>query len=307
MLRAVHVGGLDTILTTYQALFAEVPKRNLTYVGPMHERALVQDEAGRPRTIVRLVVRHAKPADVGIYVDHGAHPNAIRTAAAACIDAGLRVTPLTAASLNGNGFATQVRGILMPGGWAAHYRTDITSTGVKNVARFVQRGGGYVGICAGAFFATTDVRWEGESLVYPLDLMAGVADGPLDAVAPWPGHALAELRLEPGHTLTKGLAAKRQAFYLGGPALHPRDDSGARIVARYTRGNAPAILTTRRGKGRVFLSGVHLEYDLTSDRDDLAWPENAGRLKDPEPDWDLFPAGRPLGDRQAPVARSYEA
>ncbi len=271
-------------------LGAVLAERKLEQTGRM-ELEHAPPEATHTRE--RVFVRPRARVDIGLYTDHGAHPNAVRTAAAACFDAGLSLRPLTAAQLNDGSFADQVRCLLMPGGWAEPYTHDIGPEGVAHVRRFVERGGGYVGICAGAFYACATIRWEGDDFDYPLDLVQAKAVGSLHAIAPWPKHALAELALERRHPLAKGLEARRQAFYLGGCALElaspPKD--GARVVARYAKGGQPAVVTFKRRMGRIFLSGVHLEYDLTSARDDLTWPESEGKLKDPEADWDLLQRG----------------
>ena len=287
--RNVPTRGIErgTFPSDLRAVLAE---RKLEHTGRFeYEDVAPEDTHARERVFVRPRGR----VDIGLYTDDGAHSNAVRTAAAACFDAGLSLRPLTAAQLNDGSFADQVRCLLMPGGWAEPYTHDIGPQGVAHVRRFVERGGGYVGICAGAFYACATIRWEGDDFDYPLDLVQAKAVGSLHAIAPWPKHALADLELDRRHPLAKGLEAKRKAFYLGGCALElaspPKD--GARVVARYAKGGQPAVVTFKRRRGRVFLSGVHLEYDLTSARDDLTWPESEGMLKDPEADWDLLQRG----------------
>ncbi|MDJ0974946.1 MAG: BPL-N domain-containing protein [Planctomycetota bacterium] len=232
-------------------------------------------------------------ADIGLYTGLGAHPNAVKTAAAACLHAGLTIRPLTPGQVNDGSFRKQVRCLLVPGGWAGDYVIDVDAKGAKHVRSFIDGGGGYVGVCAGAFFAASRIRWEGIEYDYPLDLFEGPAIGPIEKVAPWPQHALAALKLDASHAMAKGLGTQRQAFYLGGPwfELKAPKGSSVEVVARYAEGGAPAIVTFRRKRGRVFLSGVHIEYDLTSAKDDISWPESEGRLKDPESDWDLFQRG----------------
>lgn len=246
-----------------------------------------------PRVEVGVAVSVRGKADVGIYVGPGAHPNAIRTASAAVVAARLVPTPLIASDINGGGFAKRVRTVLFPGGWAADYRRDIAKSGIRHIESFVDKGGGYIGVCAGAFFAFPEVRWVGEKIAYPLKLIDGVAEGPIDGIAPWPTHALAPLRIDTKHPLAKDLDEQRFAFYLGGPVLQPTEKAmrAVQVLARYREGGGPAILTSRRKKGRVFLTGVHIEYDLTSGRDDLLWPESEGKLVDRESDWDIFQRG----------------
>ena len=50
----------------------------------------------------------------------------------------------------------------------------------------------------------------------------------------------------------------------------------------------PLMVAFSKGEGRVFLSAVHIEYDLTSEVDHTEWPENEKGIDDPESDWDLL-------------------
>ena len=65
-------------------------------------------------------------------------------------------------------------------------------------------------------------------------------------------------------------------------------DRDVTVLARFAVTGDPAMVTFTSGDGRVFLSSPHLEYDLTSRRDQLAWPENEKGIDDPEGDWDLL-------------------
>ena len=254
---------------------------------------LVGVKGAEKQVMHRLFVDTDKQVEVGIYADAGAHPNAVRAAAAACMAANLRVRPLTKGQINDGSFAKKIRCLLMPGGWAAHYVRDIDAEGREYIRRFIKTGGGYVGVCAGAYFACATVQWDGTDLDYPLDLVACKAVGPVAAIAPWPKHAVTGIEIDARSTLGQGLGGKRQAFYLGGCAFDfgAKPPSRATVLARYTAGGAPAVVTLTHGRGKVFLTGPHLEYDLTSDRDDLTWPERLGGIEDTESDWDVFQRG----------------
>jgi glutamine amidotransferase-like uncharacterized protein len=71
------------------------------------------------------------------------------------------------------------------------YAQDISPRGKENIRAFVHNGGGYVGICGGAYFAAERVRWLGQQLpMTPLGLFAGAATGPLDEIAPYPNYTM---------------------------------------------------------------------------------------------------------------------
>ena len=50
--------------------------------------------------------------------------------------------------------------LIMPGGRDKPYQESFTGDGVKTIRDFVQRGGTYIGICAGAYFACENIEFE---------------------------------------------------------------------------------------------------------------------------------------------------
>jgi len=50
--------------------------------------------------------------------------------------------------------------LIMPGGSGSKQAEKLGAVGRENVRRFVRNGGGYVGICAGAYLATTNYPWS---------------------------------------------------------------------------------------------------------------------------------------------------
>jgi hypothetical protein len=57
------------------------------------------------------------------------------------------------------------------------------------------------------------------------------------------------------------------------------------ILATYAVNGKPAVVAYSAGKGRVFLSGVHPEFEEGSDRDGVTWDDD---LFDPESEWPLM-------------------
>ena len=64
-----------------------------------------------------------------------------------------------------------------------------------------------------------------------------------------------------------------------------------KVLARYGEKGDPAIVAFSRGRGRIFLTAVHLEVCLGRDREEIGWPEDAVERPDPEPDADLLRRG----------------
>lgn len=149
-------------------------------------------------------------------------------------------------------------GIYVPGGWAWAYVRDIPPSGKGAIRRLVEQGGFYIGVCAGAYFATDMIRWECRFVEYDLDLFRGMAEGPIDQIQPWRGWRLTPLLLNGGHELHGG-EERHEALYWGGPAftLDPRQP--ATLLATYEATGEAAAVTFPYGKGQVLLMGCHLE------------------------------------------------
>ncbi len=174
----------------------------------------------------------------------------------------------------------------MTGGWAVPYKRDLGGKGVEEIRSFLEKGGGYIGICAGAFFAANPIIWEGGTYEYPLAIFPGIADGPIVEIAPWPQYKMCRINLSTrNHPITKGQPSSFSVMYYGGPWFHVPAKSRIDILATYAVNGKPAIVTYSFGKGKVFLIGVHPEFEEGSDRDGVAWDDD---LHDEESEWPLM-------------------
>jgi glutamine amidotransferase-like uncharacterized protein len=195
---------------------------------------------------------------VAIYHDQGVWP-AGRTAIENMLTAHqVPWQSVDAQELNA-GALSQVDVLWLPGGWSGDYEERIAARGMEHIRRFVRGGGRFVGICAGAFFASSLIVWEGETFDYPTGLFAGQAVGPLAEIAPWPQCAMTGLHLEPRHPINARLASPRRQLYYGGPIFVAGQVQAMDIVATYAANGEPAAITCRYGQGRVFLTGLHFE------------------------------------------------
>jgi glutamine amidotransferase-like uncharacterized protein len=248
----------------------------------------VYTEPSALRTEVQIIVEPMGKVDVGVYAGNGGFASGVTAASLAFSAAGLSIRPITAEDLNEGRLKKQARALYMPGGWAEAYVTDIDAEGAASVMKFVEDGGGYVGICAGSFYAAAEIHWAGESLPYDLDLFPGTPTGPLVEIAPWPQYVTTGITLDNTHVIAAGIPKTLTVLYYGGPAFRTREGAQVDVVARFDANGEPAVVAFEHGKGRVFLSSVHLEYDLTSAADGTEWPEMERGLNDPESDWPLL-------------------
>ncbi len=146
--------------------------------------------------------------------------------------------------------------LVIPGGWAYDYFKSLGYEGENKIKEFVSNGGGYLGICAGAFYASKAIIWESRSYYYSL----GIAD--VDAVGPkedfpWPTQGYVVINLS-DIVQALGLNKIYTALYYGGPELvNPSSD--VYVLAVYGDDGEPVIVLDRYGNGRIALTGVHLE------------------------------------------------
>jgi len=151
---------------------------------------------------------------------------------------------------------------VMPGGADLPYCKKLNGTGNDNIRAYVEEGGMYLGICAGAYYACKAIefhkgRQDAICERRELAFTKATACGSLQDLAPPYDLTLASAAIA---TLTLNNGEQVKSFYHGGPALvgaGPED----KIIARYdgVEGSPAAILRTRIGDGHAILSGVHLE------------------------------------------------
>jgi glutamine amidotransferase-like uncharacterized protein len=146
---------------------------------------------------------------------------------------------------------------IMPGGADLPYCRKLNSRGCQNIRTFVDNGGIYLGICAGAYFASNAIEFHkgrDDEICQPreLCLINTVAIGSLPEFAPYYDATINTTAVIP-ITLKDNRVAK--ALYYGGCTFIDIQDD-VEIIARYPD-NRPAIIR----KGNIILSGIHFEMN----------------------------------------------
>jgi putative intracellular protease/amidase len=215
------------------------------------------------KTVIALP-ENRRPIKVGVYSGPGAPQSSV--------DAVVKVmkpfAEATTVIMSGEDVATQNLAaydvLVFPGGSGSGQSKGIGEAGLKNVREFVGKGGGYVGICAGAYLACSNFSW-GLGI-----LNAGTVS------SKWRrGQAILDLEMtEAGRPLLGDVPGVFKVRYNNGPILKPwtRTDLPAYTplsvfrteVAKYgspegVQVNAPAQAIGTFGKGRVFVSSPHPE------------------------------------------------
>lgn len=154
----------------------------------------------------------------------------------------------------------------------SRYADKLAGDGNKKVREFVENGGTFVGICAGAYYACEKIEWAFDNPAEKidrspgLDLIAGIARGPhRHLVAPngthvdWTGAGVTTVI----HSIRNGSFQTSSVLYWGGPALRiDENDPDTTVLARFAAvpDHPPAIVRRKVGRGQALALGVHPEY-----------------------------------------------
>jgi glutamine amidotransferase-like uncharacterized protein len=142
--------------------------------------------------------------------------------------------------------------VTIPGGWSVDYYSDIN---LKNIVGYVKNGGSYLGICAGTYFVSRTVVWNGESWTKSSDESFPVeAIGPIESIASWPNSAIAEVTI-----LDNGKKNTQRILYWGGPYFKTDEEQLVEKISSYKVNGESAIIGFPFGAGYVILTGVHPE------------------------------------------------
>lgn len=178
-------------------------------------------------------------------------------------DAGFVATRVTSQQIREDGL-TGFDVLIMPGGSGSKQAERLEQGGRERIREFVRSGGGYVGICAGSYLASSHYDWS-----------LGLINARVWDRAHWDrGGGEVCLRMsDPGAELL-GLGGSVPVHYNQGPLLVPDDESdlpGYQVLATFetevaTKGAQPgsmtgthAIIRSTFGKGRVICYSPHPE------------------------------------------------
>jgi glutamine amidotransferase-like uncharacterized protein len=171
---------------------------------------------------------------------------------------------------------------VMPGGADLPYCAALNGAPNARIRHFVEKGGVYLGICAGAYYACRELAFHAgtEGAICgtrELSFVDAVAIGSLPELTGGVAYdgtprstAAAEIRTT--HSLT-ATPVTLYAHYHGGCRFEfgGATSPAAQILAVYTgiEGAPPAIVSANVGKGRAILTGVHLEISERECKDAL--------------------------------------
>ena len=183
----------------------------------------------------------------------------------------------------------------MPGGRDVPYTQALNGQGNVQIRQYVEHGGCYFGICAGAYYACSTLAWakgvtdaQGNSHeisdARELGFFPGAAIGPVNAFLQQSGDFFS------GYYRTVDLWVKRQGLsqslghyktnYNGGPYFEGIEDNDQITTLGYYHPNGErrrAILECLVGRGKAILCSPHVEHIQTA-RDRLPETEYQRRV-----------------------------
>ena len=153
-----------------------------------------------------LVVKEAKGlqgAQVAVYNDNGAWADGVIAFEEFLDYKNMTWEEVTASDINNNALSQLYDVLYMPGGSFVPYNRGIKSSGRQHIKDLVSGGGGYIGICAGAYYASAVIIWEGREYDYDLDLYDGYAIGALDDIMPWDYADMTYISMNSSHPINQ--------------------------------------------------------------------------------------------------------
>jgi glutamine amidotransferase-like uncharacterized protein len=224
------------------------------------------------------------PRRILIYRDDGANLFCIRSLVAALKQEGVHerfmITFGDRTLFQETNWQESTELVILPGGRDVPYHEALQGLGNQRIKNFVQRGGKYLGICAGGYFGSSNIEFEkgGELEILAtreLQFFPGTARGPAYGNGQFcytseQGAKVAKLQLH-------SPSAIAYAYYNGGCFFHNAEKyDNISILARYAdiEDQPAALVLCKVHEGLAILSGIHPEYSTT-----YAWSQE--RIKGP--------------------------
>ncbi len=207
---------------------------------------------------------HNKPIRVGLFKDAGSAGKGVpRVTELLEQTDDIKVTHLTGKDI-ANGILTNFDVVIFTGGSGSKQAASLGENGREEVRRFVRNGGGYIGICAGAYLACSGFDWG-----------IGVLNAKTVSPKWMRGKGNVEMDMtSKGEKLTSLPSGKSEVLYANGPIIQPDDKTGipayepiaffrTELAKNGTPEgvmiNSPALVRGNFGKGRVLVSSPHPE------------------------------------------------
>jgi len=175
-----------------------------------------------------------------------------------------RIRRMNSKTLKSEDWEQETALLVIPGGRDVFYHEALDGPGTSKIRKFVEGGGSYLGICAGAYFGAEAIEFEKDGN-YEVCAQRSLAFFP--GLAEGPAYGKNKYRIDG----LQGIEAARvswkddhfHVYYNGGcQFIGAYELPGVSVLSSYLEleGDPAAIISCEIGKGKVVLSGVHFEY-----------------------------------------------
>lgn len=202
-----------------------------------------------------------------IYSDEGTSKVGVESLMLACEKKlGLKSIKIIAKDIIETNVLDNCEIIIFPGGMANFYCKKLNGEGNRRIKKFIEKGGLYIGICAGSYYACDRLDFHGEEFdvvdKWELKLFDGIAKGSLSELTidnrfyDETPHSKNFVKL---NFTNKKMDKNEKYYYHGGPEFIPYENNeNFNVIAKFENGKN-AIITGKVGKGNYILSSVHFE------------------------------------------------
>lgn len=157
---------------------------------------------------------------------------------------------------------------VMPGGRDVFYHRKLQGNRNNKIKQFVAKGKSYLGICAGAYYASSYVEFDKSNSLEVLEKRE-LSFYPYKTIGPaygansfcYQNHKTAKASLVSINT--ENLNTNAYIYHNGG-CYFPTIDENISVLAKYQdlKDNPAAIIKCNFEKGTIILSAIHIEYGV---------------------------------------------
>ena len=211
---------------------------------------------------------------VCIYSDQGVGPFSLRQIVARVRERESKYELLSKEKLLEGSWVERADIFVMPGGQDVPYDRALSGKGTELISSYVHQGGHYLGICAGAYFACSEIEFDqGTEMevmeTRDLKFFKGSAIGPAFGIGSYSYESESGAK---AISLEWNDNTSFYSYFNGGCFFREASSfKEIEVFARYSEleGNPAAIIRSKVGQGIATLSGVHIEYSpLALSKDD---------------------------------------
>lgn len=175
------------------------------------------------------------------------------------------VSFLSSAEIFDTNWESDIDLFILPGGRDVPFHESLKGKGNQRIRQYVENGGSFLGICAGAYYGCRQVEFDrGRELevlgMRELAFFPGIARGP--AYGPGSFRYNSEFGAKSALISNDFENSNFRCYYNGGCYfVNANDYSEVKVLSRYleVQNQPAAVVEIPIGNGRVILSGVHLE------------------------------------------------